>query len=479
MRLARAPQRAMTQGLRRAPRMQLIASMGLGKSGALLMHAASLELHYGAWPGLLVLAPLQVALNWRNEVPAWFPRLRVRLLAGTEADRETALRQDADITVITYDHLPWLHERVPANWGYHFGRVCSPDESTRIKHTRASWQTSSAGKRWLRTDGGVRNNSLALHAADFDHWVNMTGTPVPNGLTDVWGQYWYLDGGQRLLNSYTQFEQRWFRIPTRHTEFAKPEPLPGAAEEISARVADITVVARVEDYFNVARPNVIDRFVELPAKARKQYTDMKARMTMEAEQGRLVTVQSAAAKNVKLLQIASGFAYYRDEDVDPDLQLCEELHTVKLDAVDSILAETSEPLLVVYYFKATLQQLQRKYKKRLAVLDDQGKVQDAWNAGKIEILAVQYSAAAYGLSLQHGGRNICMLTPTYIADHYAQVIERLGPLRQMQSGYNRMVNVFRVIADRTEDARVFDVAEGKLSAEQALIGFMAELQRGP
>jgi hypothetical protein len=69
-----------------------------------------------------------------------------------------------------------------------------------------------------------------------------------------------------------------------------------------------------------------------------------------------------------------------------------------------------------------------------------------------------------------------MMTPTYIADHYAQVVERLGPLRQMQSGYNRVVNVFRIHARGTEDSRVYDVATGKITVEQALIGFMQDAQ---
>jgi SNF2 family DNA or RNA helicase len=169
------------------------------------------------------------------------------------------------------------------------------------------------------------------------------------------------------------------------------------------------------------------------------------------------------------LQISNGFAYSRDEDEDPDLQLCTELHEVKLDDIESVLEETGEPLVVVYYFKANLEQLKRRFKKRLVELDKNGKAQDAWNAGKVEILALQYRKGAMGLSLQHGGRNIYLMTPTFIADDYAQVLERLGPLRQMQSGYNRVVNVFRCISRKSEDARVFAVAEGKIALETALV----------
>lgn len=477
MRLPRAPQLDMLTGMARSARHQLIASMGLGKSGALLLHGGAIEYHQGRWPGMLIAAPLQVCYAWRNEIPLWRPDLRVNLICGTMEQRTLAVANPGDINVVSYDTLPWLKVNGPANWAEVFGRFMVCDESTRIKRTRASWQTSSLGKRWLRTDGGVQTNALAEQSENFQWWVNATGTPTPNGLVDLYGQYWHLDQGHRLGNSYTAFEQRWFRIPNRHTDFAKPEPLPGAAEEIAARVADITTVCKVEQYFDVAQPNVVDRFVEIPAKAMKAYREMRADMVAQIQHGletHTITAMSAAAKTSKLLQISNGFAYYRDEDLDPDLQLCQELHEVKLDDIESVLEETGEPLVVVYFFKANLEQLRRRFKKRLVELDKNGKAQDAWNAGKVEILALQYRRGSMGLSLQHGGRNIYLMTPTFIADDYAQVLERLGPLRQMQSGYNRVVNVFRCIARNTEDARVFAVAEGKIALETALVELICE-----
>lgn len=479
MRLPRKVQWDMIQGLNKTPRRQLIASMGCGKTGAILTHATGLEMLYGRWPGLVICAPLQVCYAWRNEVPLWRPDLKVNLICGSMAQRTAGIQNPGDVNVVSYDSLPWLAENGPADWSQAFGSMMVCDESTRIKMTRASWQTSSLGKKFLRTDGGVQTNALAKQNQHFSWWVNATGTPSPNGLTDLWGQYWHLDAGHRLGGSYTSFEQRWFRVPHRNSEFAKVQPLPGAEDAIAALVADITTVCRVEDYFDVAQPNVIDRFVELPPKARKAYNEMRNKMVTQIQDGlkdQTITVHTAAAKVAKLLQVASGFMYHTDEEEDPDFRLCQELHTAKVEAVESILVETNEPLVVVYYHKASLEQLKKKFKNRLVELDKDGRAQDAWSAGKIEILAFQYKRGAMGLNLQHGGRNICLFAPTFVADDYAQVLERLGPLRQMQSGYNRVVNVFRIQAVNTEDARVYQVAEGKLTAEQALVGILNATQ---
>lgn len=230
----------MTGLWRAGDRAQLIGSMGLGKSGACLLHANALEFATGRWPGVVMTAPLQVAFNWVREIPLWLPGKRVSLIAGEAAERKAACHASADIYILTYDNLPWLHEYTNGVQWNALGTMMLCDESQRIKHTRASWQTSSLGKRYLRTDGGVQTNTLAKHAEDFQYWINATGSMRPNGLLDVWGQYWYLDGGARLGKSFTGFEEAYFRVPKRHTEFQKPEPLPGAMEEISRLVQDIT-----------------------------------------------------------------------------------------------------------------------------------------------------------------------------------------------------------------------------------------------
>ncbi len=467
--IARPPQIAMLSGLLRTPRHMMVGSMGIGKSGGLLLRAAAVEFDTGRWPGLVIVSPLQVAFNWAREIPLWLPDKRVSLVTGNEKQRRAALQKGADIYLLTYDNLPWVDQVLP-NWSA-LGRMMVCDESTRIKHTRASYQTSSTGKRWLRLDGGVQTNALAKQAERFTYWVNATGTPIPNGPLDLWGQMWYIDGGLRLGSSYTAFENRWFRVPTRGAEFAKPEPLPGAVEEITQRVADVTTVVRIEDYAQIDEPNIVDRVVTLPAKARKVYDELKTEMMSEIQVGletKTISVLSASAKLAKLSQVSSGFTYHGDED-DPEIRLCTELHTAKIDAVESILAETNEPLVVVYYFQATLDMLKRKFKTRLVELDAEGRVQDEWNAGRVEILAFQYRRGGLGLSLQHGGRNICLLSPTYRADDHAQTIERLGPLRQKQSGYDRTVNVFRIIAEGTTDRMIFNRVAEKMALQDMVI----------
>lgn len=55
-----------------------------------------------------------------------------------------------------------------------------------------------------------RFKSLASISNHIVRLVELTGTPSPNGLNDLWSQVYLLDGGERLGTRYTQFRERYF-----------------------------------------------------------------------------------------------------------------------------------------------------------------------------------------------------------------------------------------------------------------------------
>ena len=472
---------AMVTGVARTQRHQLIGGMGTGKTGALLLHANSLQFQYGSFPGMFVLAPSLVCKSWAREIPHWLPHARVCLLLGSTEQKVKALQAGGDIYLMNYEALDWLDKYMAGSWGQ-LGKLMVCDESTRVKNVRSHWRQSSLGNWFLKNAGGVKMNALANHVHDFPHWVNATGTISPNGMQDLWGQYWWIDGGRALGNSYSTFESRFFynSAPAR-SDYPKLAPFPGAMEEVVKLVAPYTTTVRTEDYYDVGKPFASAREVVLPTAAMREYRKMKNQLTAEIQDGlntRSITVDSAGAKVKKLLQMASGFVYARDEDDINEERAASAyvLHDAKVQAVESLLEESGEAWVLVYYHSACAVALKKKFKDRIAFIDDANfdDTMRKWDSGQIPLLAFQYSKGAYGLSLQHGGRNIVFFEPTYISDHYEQAIERIGPMRQAQSGYARTVNVVDMIAADTEDARVFDVAKGKISLQDAITLMMRD-----
>src|SRR5690606_16785067 len=110
-------------------------------------------------------------------------------------ERLAALRRPANVFTTNYENLPWLVEHYGDKWP--FRKVVS-DEATRLKNYRTK-------------QGGKRAQALgAIAHTKVKRFIELTGTPSPNGLKDLWGQAWFLDKGLRLGRSYSAFESRWF-----------------------------------------------------------------------------------------------------------------------------------------------------------------------------------------------------------------------------------------------------------------------------
>lgn len=443
--VARPYQRIMSQFLLDTPRAQLIAEMGMGKTSGVLATIDMLKLAGSNFFPALVIAPKRVAaVVWPGELTKWgaFEDLSITKVLGDQGKRLNALKaKRTDLYVVNYDNVQWLTAQFGKSWPF---KIVVADESTRLKGFR------------LRK-GGVRAAALAQVAKLTGRWMNLTGFIAPNGLTDLWGQYWYLDFGRRLGLTYTAFLERFFFM----NEYTHQVTLqPGAAAEIHAAIADITLALRTEDWLDVHKLNEVRVPTKLPAAALKQYEKMEAEYFVEIGPDGQIEAATAAARSAKLLQLASGSIYDASGKEH-------KVHDAKVEALQDIIDETGgEPLLVAYWWQFDAPRILKAF-PHARVLESEQDIVD-WNAGKIQMMLVHPASAGHGISLQHGGRNIALYTQIWDAELRAQVIERLGPARQAQSGYDRVVNVFSITAEGTIDGEVLERNVEKLTIEQAL-----------
>jgi SNF2 family DNA or RNA helicase len=431
-------------------RCNLYAGMGLGKTVTTLTHLAkSAELP------ALVIAPLRVARSvWPEEVAQWphLARLTVQPVLGTSDERRAALKKRADIYTINYDNIPWLTTLCDSSWPF---RTVVADESTRLKGFRLN-------------QGTKRASALAQVAhARVKNWINLTGLPAPNGLMDLWGQQWFVDGGLALGRSFTAFRNRWFYPSPRGGQWVDWLPLPNAQREIEARMRATTMAIDARDWFDLKEPIVEDIWVELPPGARAKYRQMADDFFTQLEHG-LVQAPNAAVKSGKLLQLANGAAYHEDGSWSW-------VHDEKIEAVRSIVEEAAgAPVLVAYQFRSDLERLRKAF-PRSRVLDRADKTAEAdWNAGRIGVLFAHPKSAGHGLNLQHGGNILVYFGQDWNLEDYDQILERIGPTRQMQSGYDRNVFVYHVLARNTLDAAVRARRDAKTSVMETLLAAMKE-----
>jgi SNF2 family DNA or RNA helicase len=85
------------------------------------------------------------------------------------------------------------------------------------------------------------------------------------------------------------------------------------------------------------------------------------------------------------------------------------------------------------------------------------------------VLVVHPASAGHGLSLQHGSNILVFFSTGWNLENDQQVIERIGPTRQAQSGYNRPVFLHRIVARDTLEEVVVERIKTKASVQDALL----------
>lgn len=444
-------QKIMIDHIIKHKRCGLWAGMGMGKTSSVLSALLKINLFEDVFPALVV-APLQVAQSvWPQEAAKWdeFKHLRIQPLVGDEFERHEALGKPADIYTTNYEQIPWLVQLFGKKWPF---KTIIADESTRLKSFRSR-------------QGGKRANEFYKVAWPYcERFINLTGTPAPNGLQDLYGQTMFLDQGERLGRTFTSFEQRWFQ---RSFDGFSIKPLPHAQGEIQGKLADICISIQAKDWFDLKAPIVNILTIELPPKARKIYNEMEKLLFTTIENEGFEAFNTAACR-VKCMQIAQGALYSNETGTE-----WKEIHDEKIKALESIIAEAAGmSVLVAYHFRSDLQRLMRAFPAGRHLDKNPQTIKD-WNDGNIPILFAHPASAGHGLSLQQGGNILVYFAHSDNLENHQQILERIGPVRQLQSGYDRPVFVHHIVAKNSvEEYAVLPNLQGKGELQDLLMEAM-------
>lgn len=452
-------------------RCNVFASPGMGKTSSSVESFAALKL-FGEVNRALVLAPKRVAeTSWPMERVKWkesFGHLTMVAAIGTPEQRLAALRANPDILTTNYENIEWLLEQYGDEWPFD---MVFADESTRLKGLRISTQRrkrkdGTYGQEFITGQGAKRAKALAYIAhKHVKRWVNLTGSPAPNGLVDVWGQCWFVDGGFRLGNSFSAFSQRWFRmVPGSDKQQQRIEPMPFAQEQIQRLLAQVSITVDAKDWFDLAQPIERHIAIDLPPKARKMYDEMQRALFTWVDEHPLEAFH-AGSKAQKCLQLASGSVIY-----DSDESRWVAVHDEKIEALRSIVEETNgEPLLVAYQFKADKERILKAFPFAKSLDKNSDATIRAFQDGKLRMLVVHPASAGHGLDLQMNCRTLVDYSSGFNLEYDEQVIERIGPTRQAQIGKERSVFRYRIVArDTIEESVVIPRLKSKASVQDAI-----------
>lgn len=438
------------------PYCALFLDMGLGKSVITLTALRALQKDYLDVGKILVIAPKSVALNtWTSECAKWdhLKDTRISLVMGESWKRQAALKADADIYVTNRDNTVWLvsqyvdldRRKLKMTWPFDCVVL---DESTSFKNFQSK-----------------RFKALALVRPYIRRLVELTGTPAPNGLMDLWPQVKLLDGGERLGRTITQYREAYFR-PGAHNGAVIYEYIPrkGARERISEKVSDICMSLKAADYIDM--PDVIDGGMTLRLDNMCGYRILEDDCVAQLEDGAQILAVTAAALANKLLQFASGAVY----DDDHNWHVVDD---TKLEALTELLEQTPEPVLVYYNYKHELARIQEAVPDAVS-FHGEPDLLERWNAGQIRVMCAHPASVAFGLNMQVGGHIIVWYSPTWNLELYQQANARL--LRQ---GQTKPVVIYHLVCKDTMDETVMAALQNKEGLQDAMMRIIKKLRNEP
>lgn len=291
----RAHQQRAVEKARTQKNLALFYEAGTGKTATIWRILAEDYNHHKRIRNTLIFAPLAVCAQWPREMERFtkIPKDRCFALTDTGAKRtaqlEALLAKGAPVIIITN------YESVQIKAFYEKLLRFSPeivvcDESHRIKDAQAKRSKAvyplcqSASRRFL-----------------------LTGTPAPNSLLDLFGQYKALDPGI-FGGGFWSFRSRYFYDRNAGRQFSYPDwvPHPWAAKEIGEKLHISCLQVSRKECLDLPPLTLVPVPVEMSKAQAKAYEEMKKDFVTEVK-GMIMSSEFEMVKTLRMQQILAGF----------------------------------------------------------------------------------------------------------------------------------------------------------------------------
>lgn len=464
-------------------RAALFLGMSLSKTAIALSYLYDMHYREVAFLKTIVIAPDKVArVTWPDELAKWrhLNGMRISVVAGTAKQRLVALAKDAEVYIVGVDCLTWLIDQ-------YMTKAISKNTGLAYGSYRGAWPFDSCVIDELslfkgRDSQRFKKLDKVLELSGTDYRIGMTGTPNPNGDVDLWAEIKLLDGGERLGQTFSEFEREYFT--TRGNGMVTYEwlPKPHAKKMIPYKIRDIALSMQTRDILKLPAMHIVDEELTFSPFDLETYEELEREYVLEFnggsdyddELGAAVTVKTPADLSNKLLQISSG-AVYEDREEGTGPKTWHPLNTLKLDALADILDEyPDETFIVVYQFRHEVERIVERFPFARQLRKGAKTAEDvhAWNRREIRLLIIHPAGAGHGLNLQFGGRRMVWFSPTWNLEHWLQTVARL-----LRRGALNEIYIHRLIVKGTRDETVRKRIHTKDTNQTFLLNELKDLRR--
>jgi SNF2 family DNA or RNA helicase len=303
----------------------------------------------------------------------------------------------------------------------------------------------------------------------FPRRVGLTGTPAPNGLLDLFGQYLCIDLGRSFGLGYTAYKEQYF-LP--QFDGSRWKPRKGAREEIYDRIKDSTISMSKDEFLNLSPVIEVDHRISLPKNLEPKYKELERELFVELDSGEEIEAFNQSALSMKCLQFCNGAVYTEDVGaIDRSWSL---IHNLKIQALAELVEATTQGgVLVSYQFKHDAARIKQHFPDAVQIqYGDAEGIIDRWNRGEIRILYGHPRSIGHGLNLQRGGNHIVFFGVTWDLELYQQIVGRLD-----RPGQTMPVIASRIVIENTIEDRVLSAISVKTKTQAALAYAIREYRR--
>lgn len=374
------------------------------------------------------------------------------ITTGTGRSRAERLGTAIQMTPATHTLVALVnYESV---WRTDVARVCEAnrwqvivcDESHRIK------SPGSKASRWLHRFGKAQTQARL---------ICLTGTPMPQGPFDIYGQARFIDESV-YGTSFARFRMRYGvchpKFPSKVLRYVNQEEFAEKLSAISYRV-EADDVLDLPDTIHETIP------VTLTKPTKNLHDALRDSLTGECAAGR-VTVVNAVSKLLRMQQCTSGYA-----PIDGEGMRLIDGPPGKRQVLEDRLSDLSEtePVVVFCRFRKDLDQVAEAVHslgREYAEVSGERKDLERWQAGDATILGVQIQSGGAGIDCSRAAYAFYYSLGFSLGD-YEQSLARLR-----RPGQTRTVRYYHLVATGTVDEMVYAALRSRRDVIESIIAML-------
>jgi SNF2 family DNA or RNA helicase len=234
--------------------------------------------------GVLVVCPKTMMRTWQIELQRWQSAQAVVIGGGSDRKARLAVTPE-HFHIINYQSLKYVEH--------------NSYDAVIVDEIHACANNTTQTHRVLQLARRARRR------------LGLTGTPITNTLESIFYPMLILDGGRSLGSSRTAFLERYFNSRVTGAGFQENTPKEDAAVRIAEAVAQNSYWVKKSEVLDLPLKTFTPVYLEMTAEQERYYHQVKNE-AVTFIQDASVSVEQAAARMMKLLQICQGFALADD-----------------------------------------------------------------------------------------------------------------------------------------------------------------------